>query len=149
MVFFESAEMEGMLLRTSVNSFICHPQAGRQQGKTSDFNSHLAPFSSFTSKTISHSLTSRPTSSAISSESKSSQMKQAAGVAHAAVQTGETVDMTAFDGITIYTTDGAPVKFSELWDQKNVRRGSFHCISGFLSCSIAFLYWFSITSYNM
>jgi hypothetical protein len=53
-------------------------------------------------------------------------MKRAAGVAHAAVQTGETVDMSAFDGITIYTTDGAPVKFSELWDQKNVRPFPIH-----------------------
>ncbi|KAG0578059.1 hypothetical protein KC19_5G202200 [Ceratodon purpureus] len=111
--------MDGMLLRTSVNSFFCHPQAGQQQGKNSDFNNHLASCSSFTPNTISHSLTSRPASSAIISKSKSSQMKRAAGVAYAAVQTGEIVDMSAFESITIYTTDGAPVKFSELWDQKN------------------------------
>lgn len=46
-------------------------------------------------------------------------MQGAAGVAHAAVRTGETVDMSAFDDITIFTTDGASVKFTDLWDQKN------------------------------
>ena len=118
--------MEGMVLKTSVNSCIRHPQAGPQQAKSCEFNSQLFPCSSFTPKTVSHSLTSRPTSSAIGSKPKTREMKRTAGVARAAVQTGETVDMSAFDGITIYTTDGAPVRFPELWDQKNVRPCSVH-----------------------
>lgn len=107
--------MEGMLLKTSVNSFICHPQAGQQRKNPCDVNKQVAPHSSFTSTTITHSLTSRPASSQFNRCS----MRRAAGVVHAAVQTGETVDMSAFDGITIYATDGQPVKFSELWDHRN------------------------------
>jgi len=51
--------------------------------------------------------------------SKAKSKRAAAGVAHATVRTGETVDMSAFDDIIIFTTDGASVKFTELWDQKN------------------------------
>lgn len=120
LLFILRSEMEGMLLKTPVNSLICHSEIGRQKTKCCDYNSQLAPCSSFTPKPISHSLTSRSSSSAVSSSAKSRQMKRAAGGAHAAVQTGETVDMSAFDNITVYTTDGASVKFSELWDQKNV-----------------------------
>lgn len=56
-------------------------------------------------------------------------MQGAAGVVHAAVRTGETVDMSAFDDITIFTTDGASVKFADLWDQKNVSLCNFIDIS--------------------
>jgi hypothetical protein len=51
---------------------------------------------------------------------KNNRVVGAGVVVRAAAQTGEVVDMSALDGISIYTTFGKEVKFTDLWDQTNV-----------------------------
>lgn len=110
--------MEGLMLKTSVQSLIHHPQAGTQRSQTPAAQCQLALCSPFSSRSVSHSLESRHLSS--SAKVKNNRVAGAGVVVRAAAQTGEVVDMSALDGISIYTTFGKEVKFTDLWDQTNV-----------------------------
>jgi hypothetical protein len=110
--------MEGLMLKTSVQSLMHHPQAGTQRSQTPAAQCQLALCSPFSSRSVSHSLESRHLSS--SAKVKNNRVVGAGVVVRAAAQTGEVVDMSALDGISIYTTFGKEVKFTDLWDQTNV-----------------------------
>lgn len=110
--------MEGLMLKTSVQSLIHHPQAGTQRSQTPAAQCQLALCSPFSSRSVSHSWESRHLAS--SAKAKSNRVVGAGVVVRAAAQTGEVVDMSALDGISIYTTFGKEVKFTDLWDQTNV-----------------------------
>lgn len=113
--------MEGLLLRSSINAVIQRPQACFQQAKTRLSQiSQPSYCSSISTRTISHPLKSGHNSSVrFSSTSKKRNMNKV-GAAQAAVQTGDRISMADFDDIIIYNAEGGTVKFTELWDQKDV-----------------------------